>query len=466
MTSMVGHNGGPKFELFNYQAHAADIMATRDRYGLHDEMGIGKTATTIGAINRIFGRRGIIVCPAMLRENWIKEFRKFSTYDLRVCKGQSIHEFVAWQRDRFDVLVTSYELATKWRKDFAKHGEYLDFIAFDEAHYMKNSQTNRTVEMLGREADGRDCLVEWAEHAWHVTGTPMANDPLDIYTFLRFAKAFDMGESEFVRTFYEKRQGTYSARHFVKPEMVSVLQQLIYNNAIRRTHSDVGMQLPPIWMKEVLVDGDTKDITDLILQHPGLEQVIIDAIESGGLSQLDVEYIAALRRLIGKCKVIPYAQMLNFELDSGAGKRVVFGIHTEPLLYLQKQLYKNGHDAVIAYGATSERDRQIAVERFMNDPKCKVFIGNIKVAGVGLTLTESCEIDMLESDWSPAGNAQAIKRVHRYGQTKNVTARFITLSNSIDEVVNRIVAEKTASIAQIEGSPMTAAPLDSVSNLY
>jgi SWI/SNF-related matrix-associated actin-dependent regulator 1 of chromatin subfamily A len=99
----------------------------------------------------------------------------------------------------------------------------------------------------------------------------------------------------------------------------------------------------------------------------------------------------------------------------------------------------------------------------MSDPKCKVFIGNIKVAGVGLTLTESSDIDIFESDWSPAGNAQAIKRVHRYGQRQEVTARFITLSKSIDETVNYIVANKTASIAQIEGSAMTAAPLDSVS---
>jgi SNF2 family DNA or RNA helicase len=402
----------------------------------------------------------------MLRENWIKEFKKFSTYDLKICKGQNIHDFVAWSRGRFDVLITSYELATKWRVDFAKRGEFLDFLAFDEAHYLKNSSANRTKSLLGEEASGKDSLVEWAEHAWHVTGTPMANDPLDIYTFLRFAKAFDMSETEFVRTFYDKQQGAYGARHYVKAEMVPTLQQLIQNNSIRRTHSDVGMYLPPIWMKEVIVDGDTKEITDLIMQHPGLEQSIVDAIELGGLSFLDAAHIATLRRLVGKSKVVPYAQMLKWELDSGAGKRVVFCIHTEPLRYLQNYLYKHGYDAVVAYGLTSEQERQEAVYRFMNDPNCKVFIGNIKVAGVGLTLTESCEIDILESDWSPAGNAQAIKRVHRYGQRQDVTARFITLSKSIDESVNRIVAGKTASIAKIEGHAMTAAPLDSAANTY
>lgn len=114
--NMIGHNFAPeKLPLFGYQAHAADIMAGRDRYGLHDEMGIGKTATSIGAVNRILGERGVVICPAMLRENWMREFRKFSTYDLRLCKGQTIHDFVAWSRGRFDVLVTSYELAAKWR---------------------------------------------------------------------------------------------------------------------------------------------------------------------------------------------------------------------------------------------------------------------------------------------------------------------------------------------------------------
>jgi len=445
--------------LFDYQAHAADIMASRDRYGLHDEMGIGKTATTIGAINRTLGQRGMIICPAMLRQNWIKEFKRFSTYPLSLCKGEDIHDFVAWSRGHFDVLITSYELATKWRERFAKTGEFLDFIAFDEAHYLKNGGSQRSRAMLGEDGDGHNCLVEWAEHAWHVTGTPMANDPLDIHTFLRFAKATDMSSNEFTKTFFDNRKTTYGQRNTVRPDMVPALQNLIYNNAIRRTHKDVGMELPEIWMREVLVDGDSREVIEYIKQFPGLEQTIIDAIEAGGLSFLEAQHIATLRRLVGKAKALPYAEMLKYELDQGAGKRVVFGIHTEPAMYLHRFLNKFGYKAVLVNGSTSEADRQAAVEMFMTDPSYKVFIGNIRVAGVGLTLVESSDIDMFESDWSPAGNAQAIKRVHRYGQTKNVTARFITLANSIDEAVNRVVANKTASIAQIEGSSMTAAPL-------
>lgn len=448
--------------LFPYQAEAANVMAERDRFGLHDEMGIGKTATTIGAINRTLSERGIIVCPAMLRENWIKEFKKFSTYDLRLCKGKNIHDYVAWSRGRFDVLITSYELATKWVGEFAKTGEFIDFVAFDEAHYLKNIKANRTKALLGEDADGDKSLVQWAEHAWHVTGTPAANDPLDVYTFLRFAKAIDMDPDTFVRYFFDKRVTTYGARHFCKPDMIATLQQLLRNNSIRRTHAEVGMQLPPIFLMELLIEGSTIEIDEALAGYPGLEKILVEAIQNDNMKVLNAAHIAVCRRLVGKAKAVPYAQMLKAELDSGAGKRVVFCAHTEPLLYVDRYLKKYGYGVVKAYGDTPEGERQEAVHRFMTDPTVHVFIGNIRVAGVGLTLTESCEIDMLESDWSPAGNAQALKRVHRYGQKNTVRARFITLANSIDVAVNNIVAQKTAAIAEVEGFSMTAAPLDNV----
>ncbi len=450
-------------ELFDYQAHAANIMCERDRFGLHDEMGIGKTATTIGAIDRSLSERGIIVCPAMLRENWIKEFSKFSQFERRICKGKNIHDFIAWSRGRFDVLITSYEQATKWTPKFIQEGEFIDFIAFDEAHYLKNANANRTRALLGHEASGEDGLIEWAEHAWHITGTPMANDPMDIYTFLRFAKAIDMGPDDFVAHFFHKRMGTYGNRHYMREDMVPTMQQLIYNNSIRRTHGDVGMQLPKIWLTDVLLEGKTIDIDKAMQEYPNMETLIVRALEEDRLDILDATHIAIVRRLVGKAKAIAYADMLKMELDAGSGKRVVFCWHTEPLLHVRNYLTKFGYGAVAVYGSTPEHERIEAVERFMNDPECKVFVGNIKVAGTGLTLTESCEIDMLESDWSPAGNAQAIKRVHRYGQTNEVHARFITLAKSIDVAVNRIVAGKTASIAEIEGHAMTASvPLDTV----
>jgi len=69
-----------------------------------------------------------------------------------------------------------------------------------------------------------------------------------------------------------------------------------------------------------------------------------------------------------------------------------------------------------------------------------------------LTLTAAADVIMFESDWSPAGNAQALMRVHRIGQERSVRARFISLAGSIDEHVSNVVARKTAAIAQIQGA--------------
>lgn len=437
------------------------VLGNKDRFGLHDEMGVGKTATIWNAVDRIGAERGIIVCPAMLRENWIGEYRKFVSTPRRLCKGQNIHDFTAWKKGRFHILVTSYELATKWATQIRNMGEMLDFVAFDEAHYMKNSEANRTKALLGPGCEGYDGMIEWAQHVWHATGTPMANDPKDIWTFLRMCQCMPLSETQFTSRYFYKQMTRFGTRQSPKPEMVPELQALIANNSIRRTKASIGMQLPPIFLTTTLVDGDTDAVRAMLKDYPGLERAIMQAVELGGLSFLDAQHIMTLRRLIGEAKAVPYGHMLLDELRSGAtDKRVVYGIHVDALTSLRDFLRANGVNVVLVNGKTSERDRIEAVRAFQADADCSVFIGNIKAAGTGITLTAACEIDMLESDWSPAGNAQAIMRIHRIGQHRNVRARFITLAGSLDEVVNRIVAQKTAAIASIEGDAMHAAPLD------
>lgn len=447
--------------LFRYQDDGAQHVAARQRYGLHDEMGVGKTATAIRAGEYVVGRRGLLVVPAFLRENWMVEYRKFGGFGLRLCKGVDRHAYIAWKRDKYDILITSYELATKWAADIVNEKVRTDFVGFDEAQAMKNSSTQRAKALLGPGFDGVRGIIERANFAWHITGTPMHNDPVDIYTFLQMCNSIGgMTLAAFTKTFFYSQRTAYGSRQAVREDMLRDLQALIRNNSIRRTHKDVGLQLPPIFLTSCVVDGDTQAIADLLREYPGLDTAIERALQQGGLSFLDAQHVATLRRLIGEAKAIPYGEMLLEELHGGADKRVVFGFHTDCLTILRDYLVNHGIIAVLVNGDTSERDRIAHKEAFQTRPEVRVFIGNTKVAGTGLTLTAACEVDMLESDWSPAGNAQAIKRIHRIGQTRNVRARFITLARSFDEVVNRIVAAKTAAIAQVEGEAMPAAPLD------
>lgn len=445
---------------FQFQEDGADHIVRYERHGLHDEMGVGKTAQIIRAANKINATRGLIIVPAHLRENWLGEFRKFSHVGYRVCKGRTIHDFIAWQRGRFHILVTSYEMATKWAGAIYNNGEPIDFCALDEGHYLKNSAAQRSRAILGPALDGDGGAIAWANQVWHVTGTPLANDPLDCYTFLRMCRATSLGVDPFIRRYFWSNRTTYGSRQEIRPEMLSELQYLLSNNQIRRTKKEVGLMLPPIFLTTVLVDGDTEAIRHMLTQYPGLEQAIVDAVEMGGLSFLDAQHISTLRRLVGEAKAVPYAHTLEEELDASDDKRVVFGAHRMALRTVRDYLVRKGHNAVLVDGDTPQSARTEYIRMFQEDPTCRVFLGNIKAAGTGITLTAACEIDMLESDWTPAGNVQAIMRVHRIGQTRTVRARFITLARSLDEVVNRIVAGKTAAIAEIEGFAMDAAPLD------
>lgn len=447
--------------IFAYQDEGARMCASHDVFGLHDEMGVGKTATIIRAMEYAKASRGFVVAPAILRENWIGEYRKFSNAGLKLCKGLNIHDFVAWKRGKYDVMITSYEQATKWAKDVVDSGIILDFVAMDEAHYLKNASARRTKAICGPKFDGRGGLINYARHTWHITGTPMANDPLDIYPFLSICRALDGAtQAQFTRDFFYSHKTVYGSRQEIRPEMLEPLKALIFKHSIRRTQKSVGLDLPPIFMTTTLVDGDTQAIVSLLREYPGLDRAIESALDQGGLSFLDAQHVATLRRLIGEAKAIPYAEMLLEELHSGADKRVVYGVHKHALYMVRDYLLQHNITCVINNGDTPERDRMANVNAFQTRNDVRVFIGNIKAAGVGLTLTASCEIDMLESDWSPAGNAQAVKRIHRISQTRNVRARFITLARSFDETVNRIVAIKTAAIAQVEGVAMNAAPLD------
>jgi SNF2 family DNA or RNA helicase len=441
--------------IYQYQSDGVTFLASRERAGLHDEMGLGKTAQVIRAADRIKAQRGIMIVPAKLRRNTVAQFHKWATRGYKITEGREIHDFVAWQKGRYHILVTSYEQATKWAQSIYMSGEPIDFVAMDEAHYVKNSEAARTQKILGGHYDGSGGLVNWAEHVWHVSGTPMANDPLDIFTFLKLCRATTLAQGPFIKKYFYSDVSTWGSRQTVRPEAYNDLMAMIDGNRIRRTLADVGFQLPAIRLDPIIVDGDTKPIIDLLKQYPTLSDAIIRAVQTGGLSFIEAQHIMTLRRLLGEAKAAPYAHMLLDDLrTTGFEKHVVMGIHVAALQFIYNFLVKHGVRCVLVNGTISDSQADRNVRQFQEDPTCSVFLGNIKSAGLGTDLFAASRLDMLESDWTPAGNAQAIKRIHRIGQMRPCFVRFVTLSRTFDEKVNDIIIGKTRSIAVIEGEEM------------
>lgn len=445
-------------DLFPYQLDAARWLTTRERAGLFDEMGIGKTAELIRAADLVQARRIIVVCPAMVRENWRSEFIKFGMYQRRIIKGQTVHDFVAWLRGRFDVLITSYEQMVKWAPKIELERAIIDLLIFDEAHYLKDSETNRVKALLFTTA--RETLIKWAVRAWWATGTPIPNDPIDIYTFLKFVRVMPLTLRNFSARYFLSEARMYSSKQTPFSGMIPELRQLIGNNSVRRTLDDVGIQLPPLFLTSVIVDGDTQAIRDLLLEHPSLDHAIQGALRGGGLSDLygQADHIMTLRRLVGEAKALPYANQLFYELHNGLDRIVVFGISRKALTDVRDFLVSHGVKTYLINGDTPERARWQYIESFTSDPSVRVLLLQMKSGGTGINVVVANRCDVLENDWNPANIAQALKRLHRLGQTRPVHARFITLARSLDEPINKIVVDKTTAIASIEGTRMRSAP--------
>jgi len=435
-------------DLFPYQEDGATFLASRERAGLFDEMGTGKSAQTIRALDNVKARRIIIVCPAAVRETWSGELRKFSRIQRRVIKGRSIHDLGTWLKGRADVLLLSYEMASRWAPKI--EGDLFDALVLDEAHYCKSATAARTRAILGTQCDGAKGLAKWAAHVWFLTGTPMPNDPIDIWPWMRFVGATSLGIGPFTTRYFKSSMGAFSAHQTPRDEMIAELRHAIGQHSLRRTKEQAGLQLPPIFLTTQTVDGDTAEIRELLRDWPGLEAAILEAIEQGGLSFIEAQHIATLRRLVGEAKAPAFVRLMEEELESGLDKVVIMGVHKAALAHVATGLARFG--VVEINGSVPEALRMEAVQKFQNDPATRVFIGNVKAAGTGLTLTAASDIVMLESSWSPADNAQALMRVHRIGQKSNVRARFISLANSIDDVVTETVARKTAAIAKIQSS--------------
>lgn len=444
-------------EIFPYQAEGAAWMASRERSGLHDEAGLGKTWTAISALDMCGWKRGIVVARAMLRHEWMMEHKKRAQQERRLVKGRSIHDFIAWQRGSFDVLLLSFEMATRWARHFAELGEVLDFLIIDEAHFVRNPMAERTKRLLGDHCDGRGGIVQWAQQVYHLTGTPMDKDPMDIWAFLRLSGAIHMSRHDFQNYFFG---GTpFAGPNRVMKHRVDELRVIYRKVALRRTLAQVGIELPEIFYTPLVIEGDTASVDSYFRDHPGLDARIIDALERGNLSFIEGAHLMTLRRLFAEAKALPFASYITEALKSGEiDKVVIMGYHVGALETIDAKLQAAGLKGYLVNGATPEWRRIEARDKFQTDPDVRFFVGNSGAAGAGITLHAAAHLFVFESEWNPGSNEQMIKRIRRIGQKRQQHARFVTLAGSLDERISDIVMQKTKAIAAAQGEEMLTLP--------
>jgi SNF2 family DNA or RNA helicase len=437
-------------KLEPYQLRGAAFLGSNYRASIFDEPGLGKTAQAIRAREIIKAERTVVICPAGARQVWPYQMKLWGRDNARVVKADSVFDLVAWQRGRADMLVMSYEQAVNWQSDL--RSDLFDCLIIDESQYLKNPEAKRTKAIVGDDGTGKGAIAGMAGHVWTLTGTPIKNDPADLWVPLRLAGATPLSFTAFQKRYFRQRVGTFSVSNVVKPEALAELQALIASMSLMRTFEDVGTELPPIRLDVLPVDGDDRAVTDYLSQYPGLSDRILASIEADGkLAFDDSTHISTLRALIAEAKAPGYARLITEELKSGTiDKLVVIGIHRRAIEIITEHLNTHGIRASAITGGTSEAQREATVHSFQDEPKgVRVIVGNITAAGTALTLTAASRLDMFESSWTPADNVQAVRRIRRKGQTKPTFARFVMLLNSFDDAVARIVTRKANTIITI-----------------
>lgn len=439
--------------LWPYQEEGATWLTTKRGALLADEMRLGKTPQAIVAADMIGARSVLVLCPAVARINWIREFNKFSILSRPAAAIMSSGAPTCPN----GVTVCSYDLAV--RKDVLPRLLAIrpDVLVCDESHYLKSATTQRTAAVLGKSG-----LVHTARRFWFLSGTPAPNYPSELWPLLHVLGVYPGKYDSFVRRFCT---GFHDGREFkvTGGKNEADLRRLMAPIVLRRRMKDVWKDMPELTFTDVVVEpGEVDHETwfpdwrfnphrkdDVAKQEAILRAALSGAKGADAFKILEglAGSTATLRRWTGLAKVEPALELIKAELDAGLDKIVVFAVHRDVIRALIDGLRDYG--AVSLFGGTPTAKRQRNIDRFTTLPKYRVFIGNVQAAGTAIDLSVANNVIFVESDWVPGNNAQAAMRVHHKNQTRPVLVRFLSAAGQMDEAITKALNRKARSLMKL-----------------
>lgn len=441
-------------KLLPYQRQGVSYILKEKNVILADEPGLGKTMQAIASINFAsrgeFATRAVVVCPSSIKDNWLKELDFFQENFWEVIivnsgKQQFVDKLLKSKKSNTLIIVNYEYLKNRIVSDQLKRFSP-NFLVLDEAHYIKNPKSKRY------KCIAHELIPNWKELQMKIllTGTPIQNRPIEIRSLMLISKPDVLEPYREFRRFAFKycdgRMGKWGFEASGSSNEEELGLRLALGGAIiRRKKENVLPQLPDKTMTMLVFEGNT-DAKRVLKKYDVLFD--FEAVLSNPTfwQKNSNEHIATARRELAIAKLPDSIEAIK-ELLESVNKVVVFAWHTEIMDALQNA-FKEYKPAFIA-GRTKTETRQAEVDRFQNDPACRVFIGNILAAGVGITLTAASHIEFVESSWVPGEIFQAVDRCHRIGQKSSVSARFHVVKGSIDEAVIGSLISKNLTIKKI-----------------
>lgn len=390
-----------------------------------DEMGLGKTVEAIGFLNEHTEIESLlVVCPATLKINWAREL---DAWLISPC---------------VDVEIINYDILHKLNMN-----KSYDVLILDEIHYAKSRSAKRS----------RLCRLIKAKYKLGLTGTPLLNRPEELFHPLHLLDPITWPMSS-----YKKFTLRYCNAHMGNwgwdvsgASHLDELQEKLAPLMIRRLKKDVLKDMPekrwqiielPTAGASPELRAQLKESRERVAQIEGTYAHDIKKLESA----LSVEWqeMAILRHEVGRFKVLMALELVGDILCSEK-KVIIFAHHRDVVEELQIGLAK--YFPAVIHGGTTQAMRQSAVDRFQRDVKCRVFVGNIQAAGVGITLTAASHVVFCEADWTPGIMEQAADRCHRIGQKESVLIQHLVLEGSLDAHIAKTLMKKRSVIDKVLG---------------
>lgn len=444
-----------KTKPYDHQLDAFKFGINHNKWLLGDEMGLGKTKQVIdiAVAKKLYNnyKHCLIICGVNgLKWNWANEVHTHSNEEAWILgqRFKGMRKVIGGMADRLEDVkrikeIDSYFLITNVEtlrneeitaelNKLCVSGE-ISMIAFDECHKAKNPNSQQ----------GKGILKIKADTMIAMTGTPLMNTPLDLYIILKW-----LGYER--HSFYQFKNhycvmGGYGNYQIVGYRNLDELQTELDHIMLRRKKEEV-LDLPEKTYIDEFVEMTPKqeqiynEITNEIRAN-------IDQIE---MSNNPLSALIRMRQATGYTGILSSAIQESAKLDrleelveeavENGKKVVVFSNWAQITDEVCRRLHK--YAPAVITGETKDAERQLMVERFQNDDKCKVVVGTSGAMGTGITLTSGTVEIFMDEPWNMALKEQCVDRCHRIGQKNNITIYTLMCKGTIDERIHNIVEKK------------------------
>ena len=455
-----------KLEPYAYQLEGVRYALDHKRCIFGDQPGLGKTLQAICSVvkahreAKTYGETfpTLVICPAALKVNWKREFKKFAGVDAIILDDSNRARWEKfWELKRPDgealspVFITNYESLKKFfvRKvrnssrftlnsiEFDERIHLFKSVIIDESHKCKSAKTQQAKFVEG--------ICRGKKWVFALTGTPVVNNNTDLIQQLRILGRLDDfgGYKQFVARFCDG------------PKQSSNMKELHYRLwcccFFRREKAKVLTQLPDKMRQyitcEITNRKEYQDAEDNFLKYlRQYKHADDDKIARAMRGEVMVR-MGILKEIAARGKVKAVADFIHDVIDGGE-KLIMFAYLKEVVMALKEEF----PDAVTVTGSDNIMQKQNAVDRFQNDPECKLIILNYKSGGTGLTLTSSSRVGFIEFPWTYSDCEQAEDRAHRNGQKNAVNCYYFLGDKTIDEYMYKVIQTKKDIANEVTGT--------------